>query len=286
MVFNFLSRHDSATSSVAPPTRKVERTLTSTEQIAALSHRVEELTMHSELNQNLCQQLSNDLVAKESERNQQNTLISGLQELVRKSDDKYSSQAALLQQVIAGLSGESSAKQQAIHSLERRLSLARSVATRHENTATEYRSMAEQLDELWSAKYRQLEEENSIWRASHSDQVSQIETLHSSLQVSLASQKASHDTQIEVLQSAHETALAELTADFQSKLSTVRAAHDAEVDILTEGYETKFEGKEKTIQFFYRRQLKTEELVAKLQSQSEEITSKLSSDPESHPKSD
>jgi hypothetical protein len=178
MVFNFLSRHDSATSSVAPPTRKVERTLTSAEQIAALSHRVEELTMQSELNQNLCQQHFNDLVAKESERDQQNTLISGLQELVRKSDDKHSSQVALLQQVIAGLSGESSAKQQAIHSLERRLSLARSVATRHKNTATEYCSMAEQLDEFWPDKCRQLEEENRIFRASVDHQQSRIEILH------------------------------------------------------------------------------------------------------------
>jgi pilus assembly protein FimV len=229
MVFNFLSRHDSATSSVAPSTRTVERTPTSAEQIAALSHRVEGLTAQSALNQELCQQLSADLVAKETEHAQQATLISGLQDLVRKSDDKHSSQIALLQQVVAGLSGESSAKQQASSSLERRLSLARSVATRHENTAAEYRSMAEQLDEFWSAKCQQLEEENSIFRASHSEQVSQIEMLHSSLQVSLASQQASHQSQLEVLQSAHETALAELTTDFQSKLSTVRAAHDAEL---------------------------------------------------------
>jgi hypothetical protein len=274
MPFNFLTRHDSATSFPAPSTRTTQPHI----DIKSLLNRNEELSMQSTLNQELFSAAHKELLNKQTENHEAKLLIAALKNTIRQSDASHACE-------ISSLETENQA-------LVKKLSnLGAATALREETLRAENKELVEQVGQLRD-KNAGREKAMGEFRSQStalSAYCSELEVGHNTLHTEMEALKVSHEAQLASLQASHNTEVENATAgltqkpgqkdktvkmlakrakllkdevdgaesashqtqisELQAELVELQIAHEVEIA----GWEQKLEGKEKTVKMLGKR---------------------------------
>lgn len=196
------SRAPSIATSTTPSTHTITRpTNLDNKELAKkndeLLRRNEELTTQSELNQDLFNQCSQELLTKETEISQHAAMIAGLKACIRQSDKEHAMRTTSLTQEIEGLTNQLAAQKH--------------VAAQREGLLAQAKDQSQKLAEGYTNEQVEQKQHIDALNATHQCELDTLRT-------ALTTLSAAHETKLAAVHAAHDAELDALHDHYMQKL--------------------------------------------------------------------